>query len=104
MSNIDHSVGQPTCHTIPITVPYPAVIATGRPCAPRLIHPGVHHMPNAHIRPEPSLLPIERPRCPKCQGRMMLARIECGPAGPIYGPLSKVRPHKDIGRRPDGVQ
>jgi len=29
---------------------------------------------------EPSLLPIERPRCPKCQGRMMLARIEPGPA------------------------
>jgi hypothetical protein len=28
---------------------------------------------------EPSLLPIERPRCPKCQGRMMLARIEPGP-------------------------
>jgi ssDNA-binding Zn-finger/Zn-ribbon topoisomerase 1 len=25
---------------------------------------------------EPSLLPIERLRCPKCQGRMMLARIE----------------------------
>jgi hypothetical protein len=30
---------------------------------------------------EPSLLPIERPRCPKCQGRMMLARIELGPHG-----------------------
>jgi hypothetical protein len=29
---------------------------------------------------EPSLLPIERPRCPKCQGRMMLARIKHGPA------------------------
>jgi hypothetical protein len=29
---------------------------------------------------DPSLIPIERPRCPKCQGRMMLARIEPGPA------------------------
>jgi hypothetical protein len=27
-----------------------------------------------------SLVPTERPRCPKCQGRMMLARIELGPA------------------------
>jgi ssDNA-binding Zn-finger/Zn-ribbon topoisomerase 1 len=36
-------------------------------------------MPEAH-RFEPSILPIERPRCPKCQGRMMLARIEPGPA------------------------
>ena len=41
----------------------------------------VHHMPESHIRTELSLLPIERPRCPKCQGRMMLARIERGPAG-----------------------
>jgi hypothetical protein len=24
----------------------------------------------------PSLIPIERPRCPKCQARTMLARIE----------------------------
>jgi hypothetical protein len=38
-------------------------------------------MPRAHTRPEPSLLPIERPRCPECQGRMMLARIEPGPDG-----------------------
>ncbi len=38
----------------------------------------VHH----GATPEPSLLPIERPRCPKCQGgRMMLARIEPGLAG-----------------------
>jgi hypothetical protein len=41
----------------------------------------VHHMPEAYSRPEPSLLPIERPRCPKCQGRMMLARIEPRPNG-----------------------
>ena len=37
-------------------------------------------MPEHYTRPDPSLLPIERPRCPKCQGRMMLARIEPGPA------------------------
>jgi hypothetical protein len=36
-------------------------------------------MPQAY-RSEPSLLPIERPRCSKCQGRMMLARIEPSPA------------------------
>jgi DNA-directed RNA polymerase subunit RPC12/RpoP len=36
-------------------------------------------MPLAHFS-EPSLLPIERPRCPKCHGRMMLAGIEPGPA------------------------
>jgi hypothetical protein len=35
-------------------------------------------MPLPHST-EPSLLPIERPRCPKCQGRMMLARIAPGP-------------------------
>ena len=40
---------------------------------------GGHHMPLSHIRPEPSLLPIERPPCPKCQGHMMLATIEPGP-------------------------
>jgi hypothetical protein len=37
-------------------------------------------MPLGHST-EPSLLPIERPRCPTCQGRMMLARIEPGPNG-----------------------
>jgi hypothetical protein len=41
----------------------------------------VHYMPESYPRPEPSLLPIERPRCPKCQSRMMLARIEPGPNG-----------------------
>ena len=35
-------------------------------------------MPLAY--PAPSLIPIERPRCPKCQAPMMLARIEHGPA------------------------
>jgi hypothetical protein len=38
-------------------------------------------MPEAYNRSDPSLLPIERPRCPKCQDRMMLARIEPGPGG-----------------------
>lgn len=38
-------------------------------------------MPEAYTRPDPSLLPIERPRCSRCQGRMMLARIESGPNG-----------------------
>jgi hypothetical protein len=37
-------------------------------------------MPESHHHSEPSLLPIERPRCPKCNGRMMLARIEPGPS------------------------
>jgi ribosomal protein L37AE/L43A len=36
-------------------------------------------MPEAYTRPDPSLLPIERPRCPKCQDRMRLRRIESGP-------------------------
>jgi hypothetical protein len=37
-------------------------------------------MPEAYSHSYPSLLPIDRPRCPKCQGRMMLSRIEPGPA------------------------
>jgi len=46
-------------------------------------------MPQSQTRPEPSLLPIERPRCPKCQsGRMMLARITPAPTTPICGPLN----------------
>ena len=36
-------------------------------------------MSHSRYYSEPSLLPTERPRCPKCQGRMMLARIEPGP-------------------------
>jgi ribosomal protein S27AE len=36
-------------------------------------------MPEPFTRVEQSQLTIERPRCPKCQGRMMLARIEPGP-------------------------
>jgi hypothetical protein len=38
-------------------------------------------MPEFQTRPDPSLLPIERPRCPKCQNRMLLARIMPGPKG-----------------------
>jgi predicted Zn finger-like uncharacterized protein len=30
---------------------------------------------------EPLLTPIERPRCPNCQTRMMVVRIEARPAG-----------------------
>jgi len=37
-------------------------------------------MPNSHYHSEPSLLPLDRPRCPRCQGRMMLSRIEPGPS------------------------
>lgn len=32
-------------------------------------------MPQPHTRPEPSLLPIERPRCPACPGRMTLTKM-----------------------------
>jgi hypothetical protein len=35
-------------------------------------------MSEVYLRPEPSLIPIERPRCPKCQGRMMLTRTGQG--------------------------
>ena len=38
-------------------------------------------MPEAHYRSDPSLLPIERPRCPHCQAQMMLAQIDHGPVG-----------------------
>ena len=36
-------------------------------------------MPQAHSS-EPSLIPTERPRCPRCHGRMMLARTVFGRA------------------------
>jgi hypothetical protein len=39
-------------------------------------------MPDSHSHSAgPSLLPIERPLCPKCQERMNLARIMPGPKG-----------------------
>jgi transposase-like protein len=36
-------------------------------------------MPQAYSHLYSSWLPSERPRCPKCQCRMMLAGIESGP-------------------------
>jgi hypothetical protein len=43
---------------------------------------GVHHMPEPHSRSTgPWLMPIERPRCPKCISRMKLASIVPGPRG-----------------------
>jgi transposase-like protein len=39
-------------------------------------------MPETYALPEPSLIPIVRPRCPTCQARMMLTRIEPGCNGP----------------------
>jgi hypothetical protein len=41
-----------------------------------------HHMPDIFARPEPSLIPIARPRCPTCQGRMVLTSIEPGRNNP----------------------
>lgn len=38
-------------------------------------------MPEQIARPEPSLLPVRRPQCPKCESRMMLASIAPGPEG-----------------------
>ena len=38
-------------------------------------------MQYSRFRPEPSLIPIERPLCIKCRGRMRLALIEPGPGG-----------------------
>jgi hypothetical protein len=37
-------------------------------------------MPAAN-RPDPELLPIRRPRCPKCQARMMTDAVSDGPEG-----------------------
>ena len=41
----------------------------------------MHQMLESHTRPEPSLLPIRRPGCPKCESRMILASITPGPEG-----------------------
>jgi hypothetical protein len=35
----------------------------------------------SYRRPDPSLLPIPRPGCPKCEDRMMLVGITSGPGG-----------------------
>jgi ribosomal protein S27AE len=32
---------------------------------------------------EPSAIPFKRPRCSRCHARMMLARVEPGPAGSV---------------------
>ena len=47
----------------------------------KIPHRDASHANLTHTSSEPSLLPIERPLCPKCQGRLMLARIEPGPNG-----------------------
>jgi len=39
-------------------------------------------MSETFARPEPSLVPIARPRCAMCQGRMTLTRIESCQNGP----------------------
>ena len=38
-------------------------------------------MPEPHMRPEVSSIAVLRPRCPKCESRMMLASISPGPGG-----------------------
>jgi len=38
-------------------------------------------MPQSHTCPKPSLLPIERPRCPRCANRMSLSRTLPGATG-----------------------
>jgi hypothetical protein len=47
---------------------------------------GANPVPESHTRPEPSLLPIERPRRPKCQSRMMWLGSNPVPAIPICEP------------------
>ena len=47
----------------------------------KIPHRDASHANLTHTSSEPSLLPIERPLCPKCQGRLMPARIEPGPNG-----------------------
>jgi len=77
MSKIAHRAQRRMFHSNSITV-HDGTTGDREYCA----YQAMHHMPQPYTRPEPSLLPIERPRCPKCQGgRMMLARIEPGPAG-----------------------
>jgi hypothetical protein len=41
-------------------------------------------MSEAYVRPEPSLIPILRPRCAMCQGRTMLTCIEPACDGPEF--------------------
>ena len=39
-------------------------------------------MPEMYTRPDPSLIPIPRPSCLMCRGRMMLTCIQPGCNGP----------------------
>ena len=39
-------------------------------------------MSEAYAHLEPTLIPILRPHCPRCRGRMMLTSIEPGCDGP----------------------
>ena len=41
----------------------------------------MHHMPEPQTRQQPSSIPVLRPRCPKCENRMVLASIPPGPRG-----------------------
>jgi hypothetical protein len=41
----------------------------------------MHQMPLSHVQPDLSLIPIEHPRCPGCQNRMMFSFIMPGPSG-----------------------
>jgi tRNA(Ile2) C34 agmatinyltransferase TiaS len=67
----------------------------------------MHHMPEAYINNSgPSLASVERPRCPKCQTRMSLARIapvprgfnlhtfECGKCGHVHIATAETDPMK----------
>jgi len=64
-------------HTRFIIASLSAAKSTGKPDLA-----GASHMPETYALPEPSLIPIVRPRCPTCQARMMLTRIEPGCIGP----------------------
>src|ERR1700730_14056105 len=78
VSIIDHRLREPEEHADSIPVPYRHLPVTESVCAPAQRRGSI--MPEAYSHSYPSLLPIQRPRCPKCQGRMMLSRIEPGPA------------------------
>jgi hypothetical protein len=75
---MEHALGRAWVHTGFITAPYWHLSVTESVALPPDLQE--HHVPLAYHRSDPSLLPIDRPRCPKCPGRMLLARIEPGPA------------------------
>jgi len=78
VSKMEHALGRAWVHTGFITAPYWHLSVTESVALPPDLQE--HHVPLAYHRSDPSLLPIDRPRCPKCPGRMLLARIEPGPA------------------------